>query len=247
MHLKHRSVRILHHAVTCFFPSRSHRIRAVTGPCQNRSPHRKRPALEALMRGFAFALSLTFLPTAATGTGGADQERARRVLMLFSESKDLPANIFLERATRAELEKRSRARLEFYAEHLAASRFPGESHYRLFREYLSEKYGRERPDLVMVFVGRDFALAGELPQKLFPNLPIIFVAVNELDIRSAAIGSHDFAGTGAGRIRSGEKDAIPVGRSDQRAAAEQLQLRRGLSSQQDDLRPQGPAGDSDQA
>jgi len=52
----------------------------------------------------------------------------------------------------------------------------------LFREYLSEKYGRERPDLVMVFVGRDFALAGELPQKLFPDLPVIFVAVNELDI-----------------------------------------------------------------
>ncbi|MDZ4344208.1 MAG: hypothetical protein U1E51_17450 [Candidatus Binatia bacterium] len=43
--------------------------------------------------------------------------------------------------------------MEFYAEHLDASRIPGESHYRLFREYLSEKYGRERPDLVMVFVG----------------------------------------------------------------------------------------------
>jgi hypothetical protein len=49
--------------------------------------------------------------------------------MLFSASKDLRANIFLERATRAELEKRSRARLEFFAEHLDASRFSGESHY----------------------------------------------------------------------------------------------------------------------
>jgi hypothetical protein len=81
----------------------------------------------------ASALCLTFLPTAATGAERVDQERAKRVLMLFSASKELPANIFLERAKRAELEKRSRARLEFYAEHLDASRFPGESHYRLFR------------------------------------------------------------------------------------------------------------------
>ncbi len=119
---------------------------------------------------------------AATGAWGEDAERAKRVLMLFSESKDLPANIFLERATRAELQKRSRARLEFYAEHLDASRFPGESHYKLFREYLSEKCGRERPDLVIAFLGLNFALAGELPAKLFPDSPVIFVAVNEIDI-----------------------------------------------------------------
>ena len=66
MHLEHRSVRIFHIRVTCFFLGRGHRIRAVTGPCQNRSPHRKRPALEALILCSAFALCLTFLPTAAT-------------------------------------------------------------------------------------------------------------------------------------------------------------------------------------
>jgi len=42
----------------------------VTGPCQNRFPHRKRPALEALILCSAFALCLTFLPTAATGAVG---------------------------------------------------------------------------------------------------------------------------------------------------------------------------------
>jgi PAS domain S-box-containing protein len=154
----------------------------VTGPYQNQSPHRKRSALEALLPWSAFVLCLTLLFTVATSAHSADAERAKRVLMLFSESKDLPADIFIERATRAELEKHSRARLEFYAEHLDASRFPGESHYRLFREYLSEKYGQHRPDLVMAFLGRDFALAGELPEKLFPDLPVIFVAVNEDDI-----------------------------------------------------------------
>lgn len=133
MNLKYKSVRILHIRATCFFPGRSHRIRAVTGPCQSQSPHRKRPALEALMLCSAFALCLTFSLGVATCAHGADAERAKRVLMLFSASKDLPANIFLERATRAELEKHSRTRLEFYAEYLDASRFAGESHHRLFR------------------------------------------------------------------------------------------------------------------
>ena len=60
----------LHMPATCFFPGRGHRIRAVTGPCQNRSPHRKRPALEALMLCSAVALCLTLSLGAATGAVG---------------------------------------------------------------------------------------------------------------------------------------------------------------------------------
>jgi hypothetical protein len=49
-----------------------------------------------------------FFSPQTPGAWAADQERAKRVLMLFGESKDLPANIFFERA-RAELQKHSRA------------------------------------------------------------------------------------------------------------------------------------------
>jgi hypothetical protein len=51
---------------------------------------------------------MILLLTAVTGAWGVDQERAKRVLMLFGERKHRPANIFLERATRAELEKHTR-------------------------------------------------------------------------------------------------------------------------------------------
>jgi len=128
------------------------------------------------------SLAILIALVSAASALAADTSPAKRVLMLFSESKDLPADIFIEQAMRAELEKHSRTRLEFYAEHLDASRFPGESHYRLFREYLSAKYDQERPDLVMAYLGPGFEFAGELPKKLFPGLPVIFVAVNELDI-----------------------------------------------------------------
>ena len=122
------------------------------------------------------------MSTAATGAGSADQERAKRVLMLFSESKDLPANIFLERATPAELEKRSRARLEFYAEYLDATRFPSENYYRLFREYLREKYAQQPPDLLMIFYTRTLKLAGRLPAELFRGVPVVAAGLSEEEI-----------------------------------------------------------------
>ena len=42
--------------------------------------------------------------------------------------------------------------MEFYAEHLDANRFPEERHYRLFREYLQEKYAQNPPDVIVTFL-----------------------------------------------------------------------------------------------
>jgi len=102
--------------------------------------------------------------------------------MLFSEGKDLPVNVVVEQAAKAELQSHSANRIELYAEHLDASRFPGESYYKLFREYLREKYARQRPDLVMAFLARGFGMAGELPAEVFPDVPVVFVSVNELEV-----------------------------------------------------------------
>ncbi len=123
--------------------------------------------------------------------------------MLFSEGKDLPVNVVVEQAMKAELQSHSATRIELYAEHLDASRFPGESYYKLFREYLSEKYARQRPDLVMAFLARGFGMAGELPAEVFPDVPIIFVSVNELEVpgqfrlpgTTGIVQRHDFQGT----------------------------------------------------
>ena len=62
-----------------------------------------------------------------------------------ARSKDLPVNVIAERAAKAELQSHSTNRIEFYAEHLDAMRFPGESYYKLFRKYLREKYAQRPP------------------------------------------------------------------------------------------------------
>src|SRR5512135_3241595 len=68
----------------------------------------------------------------ALGGSAAEAPPTKRVLMLLSEGKDLPVNVKLERAAKAELAAGPGHRIEFYAEHLDASRFPGESYYKLF-------------------------------------------------------------------------------------------------------------------
>lgn len=102
--------------------------------------------------------------------------------MLFSAAKELPGVVMMEQSFRAELEKRSTNRIDFFAEHLDASRFSGMGQYRLFLDYLGEKYAGQNLDLVMAFSARDFSMAGDLPTTIFPEQPFVFVAVNELDV-----------------------------------------------------------------
>ena len=102
--------------------------------------------------------------------------------MLFNESKDVPGSIVLEQAVRVELQKAVTNQLEFLPEYLDASHFSDKEHFRLFEDYLGKKYAGQKPDLIMAFPSRDYRLAGELPDAVFPDIPVVFVAVNEMEV-----------------------------------------------------------------
>ncbi len=102
--------------------------------------------------------------------------------MVFNESKDVPGNIVLEQAVRAEMQKDSTNRIEFLAEYLDASHFSDREHFRVFQDYLGKKYAGQNLDLVVAFPSRDYRLAADLPDALFPDVPVVFVAVNEMDL-----------------------------------------------------------------
>jgi signal transduction histidine kinase/ABC-type uncharacterized transport system substrate-binding protein len=128
---------------------------------------------------------IVFLPLCAA----AEAVRAKRVLMLFSESKFVTANVLVEQAAKDALREEAGS-IEFHTEYLDAGRFPGETHYRLFREYLQEKYAQRPPDLVIAFLARKFELAGQLPAELFPKAPVVFGALTEEKIPEVRIGSN---------------------------------------------------------
>ena len=121
----------------------------------------------------------------AQSATGRESSRPKRVLMIFNESKDVPGNIVLEQAVRGEMQKAGTNRIEFLAEYLDASHFSDNEHFRLFQDYLGRKYAGQNLDLILSFPSRDYRLAGELPDALFPDVPVVFVAVNELEVPQA--------------------------------------------------------------
>ncbi len=109
----------------------------------------------------------------------------KRVLMVFNESKDVPGNIVLEQAVRVEMQKTFTNRIEFLAEYLDASHFSDKEHFQVFQDYIGKKYAGQKLDLIMVFPSRDYRLVTELPGALFPNVPVVFVAINETEVPEA--------------------------------------------------------------
>ena len=105
--------------------------------------------------------------------------------MLFSQTRDMAGSIVLEQAVRDEMQKHSPNRIEFLTENLDAIHFSDQEHFRLFQDYIGKKYAGQKLDLVLAFSSRDYRLAGELPNALFPAVPVVFVAVNELEVPEA--------------------------------------------------------------
>ena len=68
----------------------------------------------------------------------------RRVLVLYSDERLLPANLIADEAIRATFAAESSNRVEFHSEFLDVFRFPGEAQQQRERDFLRDKY-RERP------------------------------------------------------------------------------------------------------
>jgi signal transduction histidine kinase len=114
--------------------------------------------------------------------GVAGSTNTKRVLLIFTEARDLPGNVLLEQSARAAMRDGSTNAIEFYTESMDAARFPNSRHYRIFREYIKNKYAGQSLDLIITFVGRDFQAVRELPTILATNVPSVVVGVNDLEL-----------------------------------------------------------------
>jgi hypothetical protein len=133
-----------------------------------------------------FALS----PTAHT-----QQSRMKRVLVLYWENQDHPANIEFAQNLRAALESSAPGRIEYYSEYFEASRFPGEKTTELLRDYMLQKYAGRTMDVLVASdsVALDFLF--KYRSELFPGTPIVFAANqrpsdSQLTVRSRRHGNH---------------------------------------------------------
>ena len=130
--------------------------------------------------------------------------RPKRVLMLFGDAKDSAGILTLEQAVRAELQKDATNRVEFFSESLDVTHFADEQHIAEFKHFLRSRYNETNLDLVVAFpIQRNYRTAGELPDELFPKVPVVFVSINEMEIPfeisklgvTGIVQRHDLSGT----------------------------------------------------
>ena len=126
--------------------------------------------------GSACLLAAILLTLGWTGLSAAQASASmplRRVLVLYSDERLLPANIIADEAIRATFAGDARNHIEFYSEFLDVSRFPGEAEQQRQRDFLRDKYQKRPPDLVIA--GGDPALEFLLKYRttLFSGVPIV--------------------------------------------------------------------------
>jgi signal transduction histidine kinase len=143
------------------------------------------------------ALSIVHAPAA----GAAD---ARNVLVLFSNARLLPANVEAEGALREELAKSKNGPVDVFAEFLDSPHFGGERFGATIASYLREKYASRPPSAIVAGSGEALVFLLGRRARLFPEVPIVHMAVSRARLRTLQLlpvdvvgvpGDFDFGGT----------------------------------------------------
>jgi hypothetical protein len=156
------------------------RPKIMTFPSEVAGEDRAKPSM------WIVSLLTILLITAWTGSSVVAQTPSsmplRRVLVLHSDERLLPANIIVDEAIRETFAANSSNRIEFHSEFLDVSRFPGETQQQRELDFLREKYRERPPDLVIA--GGDPALQFLLKYRaeLFADVPTVHCAVDAEDL-----------------------------------------------------------------
>ena len=120
----------------------------------------------------------------------ADGDLGKRVLMISAGSRFAPGFVLAEEHALETLRRLGPDQIEFYSEALDIVRFPSDSYRRLFRNYLSEKYAANPPDLIILIYVGNLGVAEELFKKLFPGVPVVVAGFTEEKISENQLGPH---------------------------------------------------------
>ena len=104
----------------------------------------------------------------------------RRVLIIYSDERLLPANVIVDEAIRATFAAESSNPIEFHSEFLDVSRFPGEKQHERERDFLRDKYRERPPDLVIAGGGPALEFLLKYRATLFSDVPIVHCGVEAL-------------------------------------------------------------------
>jgi signal transduction histidine kinase len=134
-------------------------------------------ALRALrLAAVAFASLAFCLPTAA-------DPKPRNVLVLYTNSRLLPANIEADRALRETIGDSANGPVKVFDEFLDSPDF-GPNAFPHAATYLREKYASRPPDVIVAAAGGALSLLLANRAQLFPDVPIVYLAVSQAFLQS---------------------------------------------------------------
>jgi len=116
-----------------------------------------------------------------TGTAtAADDDRHRQVLLLYAESRLLPAIVSADATFRSTLSSSLGAPVDFRTEFLDLPATPNAPYERRLRDLLRLKYEGVHFDLVVVLAVRALRIALDYRGELAPGAPVVFMAVDAI-------------------------------------------------------------------
>jgi PAS domain S-box-containing protein len=136
---------------------------------------------ERCLRKLLFFRAAGLVILALAGVNAAGQTPAlgqsRRVLVLYSDERLIPANIIVDEAIQAAFAADSRHRIELHSEFLDTARFPGEEQRQRQWVFFREKYQTRPPDIVIAVGGDAFTFLIERQAELFTGMPIVYCSI----------------------------------------------------------------------
>ena len=123
------------------------------------------------------ALVWQLLAWAGTATA-ADSDRPRQVLLLYAESRLLPALIEADAAFRSAVAASLGAPVVFHTEFLDLPPTPSSAYEHRLRDLLRVKYQDVHLDLIMACAPTALRMALDYRAELGPRVPIVFTAVD---------------------------------------------------------------------
>lgn len=121
------------------------------------------------------------LPLLFASLALASGDEPPRVLMLFSNDRQLPANLQMELGIRRGIDDRQ---VEFFGEFLDAVRFPEPGQWRTMERFLADRH-RARPPAATICIGpQALEFLVRHRDTLFPNIPVLITGVTPAQLAS---------------------------------------------------------------
>lgn len=136
-----------------------------------------RRTLRRLIQAGVSVVICLLVASLAPVVNSQDSPQTKKVLVLYWETKDFPGNVSFDQGFQAGMRSEPSNQWELFSEYLDTTRFPGEHQEELLRDYLREKYAKQKIDVVVATPDRALDFLLRYRSDLFPKSPIVFVAV----------------------------------------------------------------------